>query len=328
MSMKDWLEIEARFRRLAEPLQQMRLDFQWGAAGEYWRLAGVRGSPITNEFEAIATIAGRHLESVLPKQDDVFERINGESSKLHKWYRAVKELTEDFEFGPYGTQADENGNSKGNIYTGSIPRPVLTSANLCLYLHENYPIEHVSPIVFLGESTDEVVPSQSASNSLSTTNWKNWGDHPLIVFFAVIVGIATIWGVFKSEPPIVTPVTATTQNIPDNNGQQVNISNIKGGIVNITQQQDDNKKKTKDTLSNKVNTASELRKLIAQLDVEINKKKLELARNGGLSVSNFETEGRQESPKSDAYIRIEQELQALNEQRNYARKKLIDALPK
>lgn len=45
-------------------------------------------------------------------------------------------------------------------------------------------------------------------------------------------------------------------------------------------------------------------------------------------MSNFETEGRQESQKSDAYIRIEQELQDLNEQRNYARKKLIDALPK
>ena len=99
MSMRDWLEIEARFRRLAEPLQQMRLDFQWGAAGEYWRLAGVSGSPTTKEFEAIAAIAGRHLESVLPKQGEVFERINGESSTLHKWYRAVKELTEDFKFG-------------------------------------------------------------------------------------------------------------------------------------------------------------------------------------------------------------------------------------
>lgn len=326
--MRNWLEIEARFRCLAEPLQQMRLDFQWGAAGEYWRLAGISGSPTTKEFEAIAAIAGRHLESVLPKQGEVFERINGESLTLHKWYRAVKELTEDFKFGVYGTQTDENGNSKGNIYTGSIPHPVLTSANLCLYLHEKYPIEHVNPIAFQGESSAEVVPSQSASNSSSTTNWKNWGDHPLVVIFAVIVGIATIWGLFKSESPIVAPVTATTRNIPDNSGQQVNISNINGAIVNAPQQQDDNRKKTKDTLPKKVNTESELQKLIAQLDAEINKKKLELARNGGLSVTNFETEGRQERPKSDAYIRIEQELQDLNIQRNYARKKLIDTLPK
>lgn len=70
----------------------------------------------------------------------------------------------------------------------------------------------------------------------------------------------------------------------------------------------------------------ELRNLIAQLDGEIEKKKVELSRNAGISVTDFN--GRKEAPKSDAYIRIEGELQALNEQRNLARQKLIDAVAK
>jgi len=56
-------------------------------------------------------------------------------------YRAIKELSNDFEFGLYGNQTDSEGNSVGNIYTGTIPHPVLSSANLCLYLHANYPIK-------------------------------------------------------------------------------------------------------------------------------------------------------------------------------------------
>lgn len=70
----------------------------------------------------------------------------------------------------------------------------------------------------------------------------------------------------------------------------------------------------------------ELRNLIAQLDGEIEKKKVELSRNAGLSVTDFN--GRKEAPKSEAYIRIEGELQALSEQRNLARQKLIDAVAK
>ena len=139
--MRDWLEIEERFRRLSEPLQHIRIDFQWGAAGEHWRIAGESGSPLIKEFEAIAAIAGRHLESVLPQQGEAFEKISGESSKNLKWYRAVKELTDDFEFNHYGTQIDGEGNAMGNIYSGTVPHPVLSSANLCLYLHANYPIK-------------------------------------------------------------------------------------------------------------------------------------------------------------------------------------------
>lgn len=70
----------------------------------------------------------------------------------------------------------------------------------------------------------------------------------------------------------------------------------------------------------------ELRSFIAQLDREIEKKKVELSRNAGISVTDFN--GTKESPKSDAYIRIEGELQDLNAQRNIAREKLINTVAK
>jgi len=75
-------------------------------------------------------------------------------------------------------------------------------------------------------------------------------------------------------------------------------------------------------------SSAELQKLIAQLDTEIEKKRVELGRNAGLRVVGFVENERHETPKSDAYVRIEQELQALNEQRNFARKKLIDGMSK
>ena len=75
-----------------------------------------------------------------------------------------------------------------------------------------------------------------------------------------------------------------------------------------------------------VKPGNELRNLIAQLDIEIDKKKQELSRNAGLSVASFD--GKRESPKSEAYIRIERELLDLNEQRNLARQKLVDTLSK
>jgi uncharacterized small protein (DUF1192 family) len=74
-------------------------------------------------------------------------------------------------------------------------------------------------------------------------------------------------------------------------------------------------------------SATELRKLIAQLDAEIEKKKAELRRHGGISAVRFE-DGWKESPKSDSYLQIEQEIQTLNEQRNLARKRLIDGMSK
>ena len=63
-----------------------------------------------------------------------------EREAKHVWYRALKELTNDFEFGSYGTQHREDGSYAGTIYWGSISNVVEVSANLCLSLHARYPL--------------------------------------------------------------------------------------------------------------------------------------------------------------------------------------------
>ena len=80
--------------------------------------------------------------------------------------------------------------------------------------------------------------------------------------------------------------------------------------------------------SSHLKSSAELQKFIAQLDAEIAKKKVELSRNAGLSSEPFSDSGRHETQKSDEYVRIDQELQALNEQRNAARQRQVDSMSK
>lgn len=76
--------------------------------------------------------------------------------------------------------------------------------------------------------------------------------------------------------------------------------------------------------SSRAQLEESLQNLIAQLDAEIKKKKLELAMNSEIVAI---TENDRSAPhKSDTYLRLEQELAALNEQRDLARKKQIDNL--
>jgi len=79
--------------------------------------------------------------------------------------------------------------------------------------------------------------------------------------------------------------------------------------------------------SQRTHSTTELQKLVAQFDSEIENKKTELRRHAGITAVRFE-DGWKESPKSDSYLQIEQEINDLNEQRNLARKKLIDSMAK
>jgi len=143
--MNSWLELEKRFRALAPTLAHCRIDAQWGAAGEYWRIAGGVPSPTTNEYEILSTIAGQLLQRVLS------EKIEGEKLLLAvgdpkiRWYHALKLRSPSFGDYSYGEQRHEDGSSAGFIFTGSISPIAESSANLCLTFHASHPIvEHTS----------------------------------------------------------------------------------------------------------------------------------------------------------------------------------------
>jgi len=138
--MKSWLEFEDRFRRIAFPLQYLRIDFQWGAAGEYWNLCGMPANALNRQFEALAELAGLALLETAKIHSDQLQLVAKEKDAKHVWYRALKELTHDFKFGFYGTQHEEDGSYAGTIYTGSISNIGEASANLCLWLHARYPL--------------------------------------------------------------------------------------------------------------------------------------------------------------------------------------------
>jgi len=139
--MKSWLEFEDRFRRIALPLQYLRIDFQWGDAGEYWRLCGMPTSALDRQFEGLAELAGLVIQETAKTHGDLLPLVTKEKEAKHVWYRALKELTHDFKFGFYATQHKEEDSSyAGTIRTGSISNIGESSANLCLWLHAKYPI--------------------------------------------------------------------------------------------------------------------------------------------------------------------------------------------
>ena len=138
--MRTWLELEERFRRLNESLSFLRLDYQWGSAGEYWRLAGMQRTLEVREFVTLCEIAGRALVRSIAEDAALYETLMTERTFAEKWYRALKELSGEFRTHIIGDQKNEKGQSLGHIYSGTLDHPVKSSVNLCLYLEANYPI--------------------------------------------------------------------------------------------------------------------------------------------------------------------------------------------
>jgi hypothetical protein len=130
--MPTWTELDQQFRELVTALQFTRLDFQWGAAGIYYRLAGGGVSDATRRFEALARIAGSKL-SELPRgtlHEDVWQR----EAALERWYEALKHHSGAFEHGHFGSQHDADGTFRGHIFSGHIQTPVTASGVLALEL--------------------------------------------------------------------------------------------------------------------------------------------------------------------------------------------------
>ena len=139
--MRTWLDIEQRFRDIVTPLQQMRLDHTWGAAGETWRLAGMSSTSLSRQYETLATIAGKALKRSLSPDSKEEQIILKEKDPKAMWYRALKELSGEFNIGFYAEQHSESGDSSGLIFTGSVDNIVEASANLCLMLETSHPIK-------------------------------------------------------------------------------------------------------------------------------------------------------------------------------------------
>ena len=139
--MEDWLELERRFRALAPALQFARLDAQWGAAGEYWRVAGAGNSTVVQQFEILATLAGQNLAKALAAVNQSGPPLLHVADAKHRWYGLLKESSPAFGNCSYGEQKNDDGSSAGFIYTGSIHPVAEASANLCLSLHASHPIK-------------------------------------------------------------------------------------------------------------------------------------------------------------------------------------------
>ena len=136
--MQTWLELESRFRAFAPLAQHLRIDYQWGAAGEYWNVRGM-SQTTTTQFEGLAQIAGDFLKKALPNTEQTRPVLH-EPHLQRIWFRAIKEWGGCFQYLHYAQQVGDNGEDMGLIYSGQIPNAAEASANFCLFLYTTYPM--------------------------------------------------------------------------------------------------------------------------------------------------------------------------------------------
>lgn len=153
MGIVDWAALQAEFQALSAPLRFERLDFQGGAAGEYWRLAGGADPVVLRQFEAIAELAGAALLESLATRDH--PELVAERCARDRWYRALKERTGLDQVRLISEQTAAGGEA-ALIYAGSIDRVIDASILLCQMLRAvpNVPTEIAPPDA---ASTDEKI---------------------------------------------------------------------------------------------------------------------------------------------------------------------------
>lgn len=132
--MPTWPELEKRFLELEAQLRGARLDYQGGAAGEYWRVAASFDRIATSRFEAISKLAGRKLLVDARSEDALPSDLRGASDDAVRWYRAMKLHSGHYEHGILGYQTHDDGTYAGAIVSGHIQSPASVAATLCLEL--------------------------------------------------------------------------------------------------------------------------------------------------------------------------------------------------
>ena len=172
--MPTWEELEVNFRELEPALRFCRLDYQWGAAGTYYRIAGGGVSPQTRRFEVLAALAGGKLTE-LPR-GHVAESVLQRRDPAERWYEALKAGSGMFEIGLYGIQQDANGTNQGTIYTGHIAPFADASALLALQY----------------SAVPQPQPALSQTRWSRLNRWLKLQKEQHGVFWAVVFAVATI----------------------------------------------------------------------------------------------------------------------------------------
>lgn len=151
----EWKELQTEFDALRDVLRFYRIDYQWGAAGIYYRLAGLGANHMTRRFEVLANIAGLKL-SELP-EEVLNPQIHNAADPISKWYETLRHHSGSFSVGFVGQQSGDNGEDLGSIFTGSLAPPADLSALLCLQF-SSIPVK----------SQPEVTTNNKISNRFST----------------------------------------------------------------------------------------------------------------------------------------------------------------
>jgi hypothetical protein len=192
--MKTWPEFEQRFRQIATHLQDFRIDFALGAAGERWGLCGMPPNSFSRQFEALAELAGKALQECSIKYPELLPLIPMEKKLKHIWYRALKELSKEFKTNLLAV----------HIFSGSVMNIGEASANLCLLLHARYPLTIKESISMNGINisnsnigilnTGEIEDIQSISVNIKS------GTHE------VAEAIKQITGAVSKSPDLAAPI--------------------------------------------------------------------------------------------------------------------------
>lgn len=124
-------------------------------------------SALDSQFDALAELSGLALQESTKTHEELLPLVAKEKEAKQVWYRALKELTNDFKYGFCGTQHEDDGSYAGTICTGSISNIGEVSANLCLLLHARYPL----PIQ--EKQVTEITISNSTIGILNTGQIKN-----------------------------------------------------------------------------------------------------------------------------------------------------------
>lgn len=168
--MPTWLELERRFLELEVQLRGARLDYQGGAAGEYWGVAASFDCIATSRFETVSKLAGNKLLADAGVEEALPSDLRGTLEDATRWYRAMKINSGHYEPGFFAYQTNEDGGYAGAIVSGSIKSPAAVAATLCLELST---MEKESPEPNNSPLTIHVSGINARINVASTDNSTN-----------------------------------------------------------------------------------------------------------------------------------------------------------